>query len=113
MPGLADLMKDVSQGVLLVGLESNIKIDRGFVVGGSYADPVVWDDVPLVFFDHIVPRGREEGHRGTTEEGGSEDREHRGSEVAHNCEKASRGERYSRTRLSNRAFMCHSAPESW
>ena len=35
MPGLADLMKDVSQGVLLVGLESNIKVDRGFVVGGA------------------------------------------------------------------------------
>ena len=109
VPGLADLEKDVSQGVLLVGLKSNIEIDCGFVGRGTQGNPVVRDDVPLVFCNHIVLRCRDsEGHCETTKEGGSEDREHRESEVAHNCKKA-RGEMALRTRawMSDRAFMWH------
>ena len=81
---LADLKKDVSQGVLLVRLESNMEIDRGAVWRGTQADPVVRDGVPLMFYNHIAPRCRDsEGHSGTSEEGGNKDREHRESEVAH------------------------------
>ena len=99
--GLTDLKKDISQGVLLVGLESNMKINCGFVGRGTQADPISRDDVPLVFCNHLVSRSRDlEGHCGTSEEGGSKDREHRESEVAHNCKKASRGERALSTKAS-------------
>ena len=87
--GLTDLKKDMSQGVLLVGLESNMKINCGLVGRGTQADPISRDDVPLVFCDHLVPRRRDlEGHCKTAEdEGDSNDREHRESAVAHNCKR--------------------------
>ena len=76
MPGLTDLMKDVSQGVLLVGLESNMEINRGTDGRGTQASPIVRDDVPLVFYNHVVPRCRDsEGHSGTNEERSRKDRE--------------------------------------
>ena len=56
MPGLADLIKDVSQGVLVLRLEGNTKIDCSVVGRGAQAEPVVRDDVPLVFYNHIVSR---------------------------------------------------------
>ena len=66
---MADLMKDVSQGVLLVGLESNMEINCGTDGRGTQASPVVRGDVPLVFYNHVVPRCRDsEGRSGTNEE---------------------------------------------
>ena len=56
MPGLADLVKDVNQGVLVLRLERDMKFDRGAVGRGTLADPVVRDVVPLVFYNHIAPR---------------------------------------------------------
>ena len=89
VPGLADLEKDVSQGVLLVRLKSNIEIDCGFVGRGTQTNPVVRDDFPLVFCNHIVLRCRDsERHCEATKEGGSKGREHRESQMAHNCKKA-------------------------
>jgi|HubBroStandDraft_3_1064219.scaffolds.fasta_scaffold728530_1 hypothetical protein len=51
----ADLVQRVNQGVLVAGLESNVKVDRG--VGGRIAQafPVLRDGVPGVFDAHIVP----------------------------------------------------------
>ena len=67
-----------------------MEIDSGVVRRGTLAEPVVRDVVPLVFYNHIVPRYRDsEGYRGTTEERSSKNREYRESEVAHNCKKAS------------------------
>ena len=89
---MADLVKDVSQGALVLGLESDMEIDSGVIRWGTLAEPVVRDVVPLMFYNHIVPRCRDsKGHCGTTEEHGSKNREHiehRESEV-HNCKKAS------------------------
>ena len=56
VPGLADLMKDVIQGVLVLGLESNLEFDVGIVGRRTQAEPVVRNDIPLVFYNHIVPR---------------------------------------------------------
>ena len=90
MPGLADLVQGVSQGVFVLGLESDMEIDSGVVRRGTLAKPVVRDVVPLMFYNYIVPRCRDwEGYRGTTEERSSKNREYRESEVAHNCKKAS------------------------
>ena len=54
MPGLADLVKDVDQGVLVLGVESNMKIDCDVVARGAQAEPVVRDGIPLVFYNHVV-----------------------------------------------------------
>ena len=88
VPGLADLVKGVKQGILALGLESNMEFDRVVIGRWTQAEPVVWDDIPLVFYHHVVLRRRDsDGHRGTTEK----HQEHRESKVAHNCKKASRG----------------------
>ena len=71
MPRLADFVKDVSQGVLVLRLESNIEIDRSVVGRKTLADPVVRDDVPLVFYNHILSRRWDsERERGATKERG-------------------------------------------
>ena len=91
MPGLADLVNGVSQGVLVLGLESNIEIDSGVIGRKTQAEPVVRDVVPLVFYNHIVWWCTDsEGCGGTTEEHGRKDGEHRESEVVHDCKKATR-----------------------
>ena len=85
VPGLADLVKDVNQGVLLVGLECYMEIDCALVGRGTQAAPVVRDDIPLVFYNQAAPRCRDsEGCRRTKEERGSKDQEYREPEVAHN-----------------------------
>jgi hypothetical protein len=56
VPGLADLVKGIDQGVLAVGLERNMEVDRGAVGRVTHADPVVRDGIPLVLYKHFVPR---------------------------------------------------------
>ena len=84
MPGLADLVKDINQGVLLAGLECYMEIDCAVFGRGTQADPVVRDNIPLVFFNHVALRRRDsEGCRRTDEERGRKDQEHREPEVGH------------------------------
>ena len=59
VPGVADLVKGVSQCVLAVRLESNIEVDDGVVGRLTQADPVVRDGLPLVLYTHIAPIRRE------------------------------------------------------
>ena len=84
VPGLADLVKDVNQGILLVGLECYMEIDCALVGRGTQAAPVVRGDIPLVFDNHVAPRRRySEERRRANEERGSKDQEYREPEVAH------------------------------
>ena len=85
VPGLADLIKDVNQGVLLVGLKCYMEIDCAVIGRGTQAEPVVRDDFPLVFYNHVFLRRRDsEERRRINEECGSKYQEHREPEVAHN-----------------------------
>ena len=55
MPRAADLVQRVDQGVLMKGLESNVKVDRGVESRMAQTLPVLWDGVPGVLDTHIVP----------------------------------------------------------
>jgi len=56
MPGAADLVKLVYQGVLTLGLERNVKVDCGVRRRAAQALPVLRDGVPGVLDVHVVPR---------------------------------------------------------
>ena len=61
-----------------------MEIDPGFLGRGTQASPIVRDDVPLVFYNHVVPMCRDsEGRSGTNEERSRKDQEYRETEVAH------------------------------
>ena len=49
VPGLVDLIKDVDQGTVVVGPESNMEFDRGVIGRGTQVEPVVQDGISLVF----------------------------------------------------------------
>jgi len=53
---LADLVKYVDQGVLTVGPERNVKVDRGTGRRVARALPVLRDGVPGVLGLHVAPR---------------------------------------------------------
>jgi len=56
MPGAADLVKRVDQGVLTLGLERNVKVDCGARRRAAQALPVLRDGVPGVLDVHVIPR---------------------------------------------------------
>ena len=56
VPGLADLVKGVNQGVLVLGLESNMEFDRVVIERWTQVEPVVRDGIPLVFYHHVILR---------------------------------------------------------
>ena len=56
VPGLADLVKGVDQGVLVLWLERYMEIDRVVIERWTQAKPVVRDSVPLVFYHHVILR---------------------------------------------------------
>jgi len=55
MPGIADLIEYVNQGVLVVRLERNVEVDRG--AGGRVTEalPVNWDSIPGVLHMRVIP----------------------------------------------------------
>ncbi len=55
MLGAADLVESVNQGVLTVGLESNVEVDRSAGGRATQALPVLRDGVPGVLGLHIIP----------------------------------------------------------
>jgi hypothetical protein len=56
VPGLADLLKCVAQGILAVGLERNVEINCGAIGRVAQGDPIVRGMNPLVFYKHFTPR---------------------------------------------------------
>ncbi len=55
VPGFADLVKRVYQGVFVLGLERNVKVDRGAHGRVTQALPVRWDGIPCVLNVYVVP----------------------------------------------------------
>jgi hypothetical protein len=55
MPWAADLVENVDQGVLTLGLERKIKVNCGTGRRAAQAPPVLRDGVPGVHGVHVVP----------------------------------------------------------
>src|SRR6266702_7444014 len=55
MPRSADLVERVNQGVLTVGLERNVEVDRGVGWRAIQILPVLRDAGPRVFRAHVAP----------------------------------------------------------
>ena len=75
MVGTADLVEGVDQGILTLGLERNVEVDRGF--GGWVAQtyPAFGDGIPRMLHEHAALMWWE-GHREGVEGPSSEDGEH-------------------------------------
>ncbi len=56
MAGGADLVQRIDQGVIVMGLERNVEVNRGAGERGTKVLPVVWDGLPGVHHTHIIPR---------------------------------------------------------
>jgi len=56
MPGFTDLVDGVSQGVLTLGLERNVKVNCGARRWAAQALPVLRDGIPGVLDVHVIPR---------------------------------------------------------
>ncbi len=55
MAGTADFVEGIDQGILTLGLERNVEVDRGF--GGWVAKtyPAFGDGIPCMFHAHTTP----------------------------------------------------------
>ena len=70
VPGVANFVECVGQGVLAVGLECEVEVDCGVGGRGTKTLPVGQDGVPRVPHTYITPkwcRSRHEVGEGTTE----------------------------------------------
>jgi len=110
---IADLMERINQCVLVLGIERNVKVDRGASGRGTKALPVGWNGIPGMFHTHVMPRWwewRDEVSEGT---GGDEDGEQRETVVAHDYRgslavtKARGPERAKHWNVENVAFIGH------
>ncbi len=64
MPGIADLIERVNQGVLVSGMERNVEANRSAGGRVTKALPVGWNGIPGMFHTHVIPRWWEGPSRG-------------------------------------------------
>ncbi len=81
-PGVADRVKRVSQGILAVRLEGNVKVDGCASCRVTNALPVGRDGIQPVLHQHIVPKRCERCHEVSYGRNG-EEKEHREPVIAH------------------------------
>lgn len=55
MPGVADIVEHVNQGVLVVRLEHKVEIDRGAGGRATEALPTIWDCIPRMLHMRVMP----------------------------------------------------------
>ncbi len=63
IPGIADLVEHINQGILMAGFGRNEEVDR--CAGGRLAQdlPVRRDSIPRMFHVYVVPTWRECGQK--------------------------------------------------
>ena len=72
MTGTADFVEGIDQRILALGVERNVKVDRGFGRWAVQTYPVFGDGIPCMLHEHAAPIWWE-GHRGGVEGPGGED----------------------------------------
>lgn len=79
MPGVADFVKSVNQGILKAGFERNIDVDRGTSRGLAQPLPIGRDGNPPVLHGHwhVVPTWYEGRFKTVNGHSSDEHREHR------------------------------------
>ena len=55
MPGIADLIERINEGVLTAGLESNVKINHVSGWPGAQAVPIIRGGSPNMIQAHVLP----------------------------------------------------------
>ncbi len=79
---IADLVKHINQGVLAVGPNRNVDVDRGAGGGVTQSLPVGRGGVPHVLHTHVTPKSCKR-RREVPEGSGSKHEENREQVVAH------------------------------
>ncbi len=96
IPGIANLVEHVNQGVLvvfkphhenaLIGVECNVEVDHGVGRRRTQALPILQDRIPCVLHMHVVPTLCE----GRREAAGGEDKKQRERAIAHGYRRSPR-----------------------
>src|ERR1700761_1745789 len=90
MAGSTDFIQGVNQGVLILGLERHVEVDRGFGAWGAKTFPVSWDFTPCMLDAHVTQKPWLEGRRKGEDRQNREDSERSEWVVARHHGKAPR-----------------------